>query len=86
MTLHATLIKTKKYLYMNAQKFKNIHDPKSLKFFFYKGNNLKEVKSTCYHDPEDHKLLFRPSYVFWTEMKVRISNEDALSKWKLGDP
>lgn len=82
MTLHATLIKTKKYLYMNAQKFKKIHGPKSLKIFFYKGNNLKEVKSTCYHDPE----VFRPSYVFWTEMKVRISNENALSKWKLGDP
>lgn len=64
MTLHATLIKTKKYLYMNAQKFKKIHDPKSLKFFFYKGNNLKEVKSTCYHDPEDHKRYFDQAMFF----------------------
>lgn len=49
---------------MNAQKFKKIHDPKSLKIFFYKGNNLKEVKSTCYHDPEDHKRYFDQAMFF----------------------
>lgn len=57
---------------MNAPKFWKYMAKKSVLNFFCKGNNLKEVKPTPYHDIIDHKLLFRPSYVLWKKWRFEF--------------
>lgn len=57
-TSKKTILKTKKYSQERPQYFQNYMAKKCALIFFGKGNNLKEVKPTLYHDVRDHKLLF----------------------------